>query len=133
MPNLSRLRPQLITVNQGRAYPLTKPKMVRCEGGGQEVEGADGADRHGPVSRCGNSALIVTRTVVDGKERYFEPVHQRRANPFRRKGAKTVPSNRRIPGVIPAGGTNSHTELEWVDVCSDDSQWNLFRVRRNGL
>jgi len=96
MPNLSRLRPQLITVNQGRANPLTKPKMVRCEGGGQEVEGADEPTGTVQCHKCGNSALIVKRTLVDGKVRYFVPAHQRRANPFRRKGAKTVPSNRRI-------------------------------------
>ena len=84
MPNLSRLRPQLITVNQGRANPLTKPKMVRCEGGGQEAEAGE----------IVGHALEAEKALAAGIG--FVPAHQRRANPFRRKGAKTVPSNRRI-------------------------------------
>ena len=75
---------------------MTKPKMVRCEGSGQEVEGADEPTGTVQCHKCGNSALIMKTTMIDGKERYSVPVHQRRANPFRRKGVKTVPSRRRI-------------------------------------
>ena len=75
---------------------MTEPKMVRCEGSGQEVEGADEPTGTVQCRKCGNSALRMKTTVVDGKEHHFVPEHKRRANPYRRKGVKTTPSSRKI-------------------------------------
>jgi hypothetical protein len=75
---------------------MTEPKMVRCEGSGQELEGADEPTGTVLCRQCGNSALLMKTTVVDGKERHFVPEHKRRANPYRRRGVKRAPSNRRV-------------------------------------
>jgi hypothetical protein len=75
---------------------MTEPKMVRCEGSEQEVEGAEEPTGTVLCRKCGNSALLMKTTVVDGKERQFVPEHKRRANPYRRRGVKTTPSNRRV-------------------------------------
>jgi hypothetical protein len=75
---------------------MTKPKMVRCEGSGQEVEDADEPTGTVQCRKCGNSALLMKTTVVDGKVHHSVPEHKRRANPYRRKGLKMAPSNRRV-------------------------------------
>ena len=70
---------------------MTEPKTVRCEGSGQQVYGPDEPDGTVFCSKCGTSGLKMVTTVVDGKERYSVPEHDRRANPFRPKGAKKAP------------------------------------------
>jgi uncharacterized Zn finger protein (UPF0148 family) len=74
---------------------MTKPKMVPCKGSGQKVYGSDEPTGTVYCSVCGNSALPMKTTVVDGKKEYSVPEHECRANPYRRKGAKTKSSNRR--------------------------------------
>lgn len=83
---------------------MTLPKMVRCEGSGQEVDGPD--EPTGTVQcrqhKCGRSDLVIRRAVVDGVEHCYVPEHKCRANPFRPKGAKKAPryqrTSRRDPG-----------------------------------
>lgn len=74
---------------------MTQPKMIHCEGSGQEVYGEDEPDGTVFCSKCGTSGLSMKTTVVDGKKRYYVPEHKRRANPFRREGARRAPSYRR--------------------------------------
>lgn len=74
---------------------MTQPKMIRCEGSGQEVQGPDEPDGTVFCSKCGTSGLPMKTTVVDGKKRYYVPEHKRRANPFRFKGAKKAPRYQR--------------------------------------
>lgn len=73
---------------------MTQPKMIRCEGSGQEVYGPDEPTGTVQCFKCGNSALIMKTTVIDGKERYSVPEHKRRANPYRRKAVKQAPVSR---------------------------------------
>jgi hypothetical protein len=83
-------------VERNGANPMTEPTMIRCEGSGQEAEVPDEPTGTFQCRKCGNSALQMKTTVVDGKTRYFVPEHKRRTNPYRRRGVKTAPSTRRM-------------------------------------
>jgi len=77
---------------------MTPPKMIRCEGSGQQVYGEDEPDGTVFCSKCGTSGLRMVTAVVDGKKQYSVPEHKRRANPPRPRGAKKAPKPR------PRGG-----------------------------
>ena len=74
---------------------MTQAKMVHCEGSGQVVYGQDEPTGTVQCFKCGNSALIMKTTDVDGKEHYSVPEHKRRANSFRPKGVKRAPRYQR--------------------------------------
>ena len=74
---------------------MTPPNMIRCEGSGQVVYGPDEPTGTVQCFNCGNSALPMKTTVVDGKEHYSVPEHKRRANPPRPKGVKRAPRYQR--------------------------------------
>ena len=82
---------------------MTKPKMIRCEGSGQEVDGPDEPTGTVQCFKCGNSILPMKTTVVDGKKQYSVPEHKRRANPPRPKGAKKAPKPRTRGGGRDSG------------------------------
>jgi uncharacterized Zn finger protein (UPF0148 family) len=71
---------------------MTNPRMVRCPGSGQKVDGPD--ENEGTVfcSVCGMSFLPMTTTTDGGKIEFSVSEHMRRANPPRIKG---VPKKRR--------------------------------------
>jgi len=73
---------------------MTNPKMVRCPGSGQKVDGPDENDGTVFCSVCGRSFLPMTATTIEGEKMEFSvSVHMRRANPPRIKG---VPKKRRV-------------------------------------
>lgn len=90
------MKSSLQTDRQRKDSSMTKPKMIRCKGSGQEVDGADEPTGTVQCHKCGNSALIMKTTILNGKEHYFVPEHLCRANPYRRKGVKRTANNRRI-------------------------------------
>jgi len=72
---------------------MTNPKMVRCPGSGQKVDGPDENDGTVFCSVCGWSFLPMTATTIEGEKMEFSvSEHMRRANPPRIKG---VPKKRR--------------------------------------
>ena len=73
---------------------MTNPKMVRCPGSGQRVDGPDENDGTVFCSVCHMSFLpMTTTTTEDGKMEFSVSEHMRRANPLRIKG---VPKKRRV-------------------------------------
>ena len=75
---------------------MTKPKMIRCSGSGQRVDGPDEPTGTVFCTVCGNSALPMKTTHVDGQRHFSVPEHERRANPYRRPGVKKSANNRRM-------------------------------------
>jgi len=71
---------------------MTKPKMVRCPGSGQKVDGPDEPDGTVFCSVCGTSFLRMnTTTTADGKSEFSVSENTRRANPIRPMRARTIP------------------------------------------
>ena len=67
---------------------MTKPKMIRCEGSGRKVDGPDEPDGTVQCRVCGTSFLpMKTKTSLSGVKEFSVSEHERRANPYRPKGA----------------------------------------------
>lgn len=76
---------------------MTKPKMVRCEGSGQRVDGPDEPDGTVFCSVCGTSFVLMKKTTLrTGEVQLSVAEHKRRANPYRRRiGVRPTPPSRR--------------------------------------
>ena len=73
---------------------MTNPRMERCPGSGQRVDGPDENDGTVFCSVCHMSFLPMTTTTTEGGKKEFSvSEHMRRANPPRIKG---VPKKRRV-------------------------------------
>jgi hypothetical protein len=71
---------------------MTEPKMIRCPGSGQKVDGPDEPDNTVQCRVCGTSFLrMKTAATAEGKKEFSVSEHKRRANPPRRKGVRTAP------------------------------------------
>ena len=74
---------------------MTKPKMIRCSGSGQRVDGPDEPTGTVFCTVCGDSSLTMKTSVIDGKKEFSVPEHKRRADPPRPKGVRVAPTSRR--------------------------------------